>query len=64
MSSILIIDDDETLRSMLIDYLTEKGYSVFSAKEGYEAIRLLKEKRFDLIITDILMPEKDGLEII
>ncbi len=61
---ILVIDDDDQIRAMLKEMLVRGGYEVLSASDGNEGIRLYREKQIDLIITDILMPEKDGIEII
>jgi CheY-like chemotaxis protein len=64
MARILIIDDDPTLRSLFGQYLTDAGYSVELAADGREGLHLMHQQKPDLIITDIMMPEMDGLEII
>ena len=64
MARILIIDDDDQIRSMLKQMLAREGYEVLSASNGKEGIRLYREKQTDLVITDIIMPEKNGLETI
>ena len=64
MSNILIIEDDEQVRSMLRILLGLAGYEVEDAPDGKEGLRLFQQKPFDLIITDILMPGKDGMETI
>jgi len=64
MAHILIIDDDKDFRQMLHEMLEREGYSVSSASDGNEGIKLLKNKPADLVITDIIMPEKEGLETI
>ncbi|MBU0719321.1 MAG: response regulator [Planctomycetes bacterium] len=61
---VLIVDDDEMARSVLHKKLGECGYDVVEAIDGRQAVQLLREDTIDLVITDILMPEKDGLEII
>ncbi len=61
---ILLIDDDEQLRRMLRHALERSGYAVVEAQNGVEGLRLFKESPVDLVITDILMPEKEGLETI
>ncbi len=63
-SHILIIDDEELIRRMLRDFLEGYGYSVCIAGDGKQALRLFEHYHADLIITDILMPEKDGLEVL
>lgn len=64
MASILIIEDDPTLRSLFKRFLGSKGYSILLAENGKEGLRLLREKHPDLVITDIMMPEMDGLELL
>lgn len=64
MSHILVIDDDAAIRDLLSYYLTRKGYSVAVAENGLLAERQIEERRPDLVISDILMPEADGLEFL
>jgi CheY-like chemotaxis protein len=64
MGRILIIDDDVQILNMLRQILEREGYEVVSAINGNEGIRLYREKPTDLIITDLIMPEKDGIETI
>jgi CheY-like chemotaxis protein len=64
MARILVIDDDEILRRLLGRVLTRAGHTVSAAADGLEATRLAHEQPFDLVITDLLMPESDGLEVI
>ncbi len=64
MKRILVIDDDEQLRSMLSRMLQLAGYEVVVAADGEEGIRLFRQNPVDLVITDIFMPEKEGLETI
>lgn len=64
MARILVIDDDGGIRSMLRRLLEEEGYEVMEAPDGKVGIRLFRENRIDLIITDIIMPEKEGVETI
>ncbi len=64
MSRILIIDDDRLILEMLMSFLRRAGYEVFGAPNGNAALKLHKANPADLIITDIIMPEKDGLETI
>jgi len=63
-SRILITDDEEDICSTLSEYLEDKGYEVFQATNGKEALRLLKEVRPHLMLLDIRMPEYDGIEIL
>lgn len=64
MERILIIDDDDLLRSILRQMLEREGYEVVDAQDGKEGVRLYRMKPTDLVITDMLMPEKEGLETI
>ena len=64
MARILIIDDDEQFRAMLAQMLEEDAHSVTVACDGDEGLSLIAEAMPQLIITDILMPHKDGIETI
>jgi CheY-like chemotaxis protein len=64
MTRILIIDDDDIIRRMLRLMLTKAGYEVLDAADGIEGIRLFRENDVDLVITDLIMPEKEGIEMI
>ncbi|MGH7256129.1 MAG: response regulator [Nitrospirales bacterium] len=64
MARILIIDDDEPLRRMLARALAREGFEVLVAADGQEGVRLHRAHSADLIITDILMPDQEGLETI
>jgi CheY-like chemotaxis protein len=61
---ILLIDDEEPFRSVLRQVLRNAGYDVVEASNGAEGIRYFYEKPADMIITDIIMPEKEGIETI
>ena len=60
MGSILIVDDEEKIREVIREYAEFQGYDVEEAEDGIEAIKLCKEKDFDIIIMDIMMPKLDG----
>jgi len=64
MASILLVDDDEQLRTMLSVVLRRAGYEVRVAIDGIEASNFYRSHPTDLIITDLIMPEKEGLEMI
>jgi len=64
VARILIIDDDVQIRTLLKEILQQEGYEVVDAPDGLEGVRLYRENPADLVITDIIMPEKEGLEII
>lgn len=60
---IIIADDNQAICSNLKDILTEKGFSVETAQNGYELLVKLKQKIPHLIILDLIMPEKGGIDI-
>jgi DNA-binding response OmpR family regulator len=64
MKSILVIDDEEQLVRMLSTMLEREGYKVVVAQNGKQGMRLFRQEQTDLVITDIFMPEKEGLETI
>ncbi len=64
MAFILVIDDDEIVNAMIVQLLMEAGYDAEGARDGHLGILRLKSTPFDLVITDIVMPEKEGLETI
>ena len=61
---IIIADDEEIMRNLLADCLASAGYEVFTARNGEQALDVLREHDVDLIITDIVMPETNGLKFI
>jgi DNA-binding NtrC family response regulator len=64
MARILVIDDDIQILEMLRQTLEHEGYEVIDAHDGKEGMKLYREAPTDLIITDIIMPEKEGIETI
>jgi DNA-binding NtrC family response regulator len=64
VDKILIVEDKESLRRVLAETLEMEGYSVMQATDGEEAIRRISGERFDLILTDLKLPKKDGLEVL
>jgi two-component system response regulator (stage 0 sporulation protein F) len=64
MAKILLVDDDETFRSMLRRTLQRAGHTVVEADDGAAAIRTLDHVAADLVLTDILMPGVEGIETI
>lgn len=64
MPRILVVDDDVHMRAVLRQLLEEAGYRVVDAPDGNAAMRLCHEQPVDLVIIDILMPEKDNIETI
>jgi CheY-like chemotaxis protein len=64
MARILVIDDEAQIRRVLRRSLEQNGYEVEEARDGVEGLRLYRAAPTDLVITDILMPEKEGYELI
>jgi len=64
MPSILVIDDKESMRQMLAKTLESEGFEVDTARDGERGLDKAKEKRFDLILTDLKLPKMDGLEVL
>lgn len=64
MANILVVDDDELYPIMLAKILKKNNHDVTIANDGQEAFKFCKVQTFDLIITDIFMPNADGLELI
>ena len=64
MATILIIDDEEIIRVLLRSALEEAGYEVTEAANGREGLELYRHRQTDLVITDILMPELNGLDML
>jgi len=62
MARILIVDDEPDVCNMLEKFLTIKGYEVYSAFSGEEALGLVKKERPHIVLLDIRMPEMDGIE--
>jgi two-component system cell cycle response regulator CpdR len=63
MIRILLAEDDEAMRLYLTRALERVGYHVTSVDRGTAAVPLLEQERFDLLLTDIVMPEMDGIEL-
>jgi CheY-like chemotaxis protein len=59
--SVLIVDDNESVREVLTTMLSRRGYRCESASNGIEAMRKVKQSNFDAVITDLMMPEMDGM---
>ncbi|HLJ20796.1 MAG TPA: response regulator [Stellaceae bacterium] len=64
MANILVIDDDEAMRRFVALALGRQGHAVAEAADGAEALKIMGERAIDLVITDLLMPETDGIETI
>lgn len=64
MRKILIIDDDDQILSLLARSAELAGFAAVTAMDGREGQKLLEKQAFDLVITDLIMPEKEGMETI
>jgi CheY-like chemotaxis protein len=62
--SILVADDEIGVRSLIVHWLRAHGHAVAAVRSGLQAAQLLKQQCFDLVITDIVMPDGDGFELI
>jgi DNA-binding response OmpR family regulator len=63
-ASILVVDDDPAVLGVLRDILTEAGYDVADAMDGKKAVTKFRQHRPDVVITDIVMPDQEGVETI
>lgn len=61
--SILIVEDEERMRNLIMAYFNKEGYKVYSAENGARAIEIFKSNHIDLIILDIMMPVMDGFDV-
>lgn len=64
MSIVLVVDDDELVRDTIAAMLAQAGYDVRNAKDGRDALSQVSQTAFDAIVTDLFMPDVDGIEII
>jgi len=63
-TKVLVVDDHEQRRDRFCKVLTSAGYAVRAASDGLNAIRHLEETRFDVVLTNVVMPQMDGLELL
>ncbi len=63
MFKILVVEDDKNIRSLVSKYLENEGFEVSQATDGQEALEIYEEQHFDILITDVMMPIKDGNEL-
>ena len=62
MAAIIIVDDDPTVRAIAVEFLRDGHHAIVEAADGHEALRILQAAPIDLMVLDMLMPRKDGLE--
>lgn len=63
MNKILVVEDEDILREVIIDYLIEDGYQVLEAADGEKALELFQSNSVDLVILDIVLPKVDGWSV-
>lgn len=61
---VLIVEDDNSLRDVLAEFLEADGFSVVVAADGEEGINLIRETKPDIILLDVVLPKKDGYQVI
>jgi DNA-binding NtrC family response regulator len=61
MARILVVDDEKEVVDLLQEFLSGKGYTVYTAQNGREAMAMVKEVRPHIVLLDIIMPEMDGI---
>lgn len=64
LARVLVIDDDPQVRGVVEDALSQAGHTVVLTRNGREGLRALQEGKFDLVITDIFMPDMEGIELL
>lgn len=64
MARILVIDDDETYRSILRSFIEDKGHAVIEADSADEGLRVFLRDRIDLVVSDFMMPVKSGMDLL
>ena len=61
---VLVVDDEEVIRDVCAQILTNEGYEVATASSGKQALRMVSEITYDAVVTDIMMPDMSGLELL
>src|ERR1043166_5375461 len=64
MAAILVVDDSTTMRQMVAFTLTSAGHEVVEAPDGNKALGIAKQRKFDLVITDVNMPGMNGIDLV
>ena len=61
---ILFVDDEKTILSLVEEYLSRQGYCLTVTDDGLKALQLIKERNFDIVFTDLRMPQVNGMELL
>jgi len=64
MAAVLIVDDDDPIRTLVCRVLTREGHAVTAARHGGEAIECLSKRNFDALVLDVMMPATNGAEVL
>ncbi len=61
---VLVVDDEDIVRTSCSRALSPEGYEVKLAKNGYDGLKMIEEDKFDIVLTDLKMPDMDGIEVL
>src|SRR6266508_2960755 len=64
VGKIIVVDDEPELKNILVEALAGQGFEVIGCSSGEQALEELREKEFDLLLTDLMMPEMDGIALV
>lgn len=64
MFNVLVVEDDKNLKKLMVTYLKKNNYTTFEARNGIQALDIIDKQYIDLVISDIMMPEMDGYELL
>ena len=64
MFNVLVVEDDKNLKKLMVTYLKRNNYTVFEANNGVQALDIIDKQYIDLVISDVMMPEMDGFELL
>ena len=62
--TVLVVDDDQLVRDLLVKFLGLRGYRAFGVKDGHEALSMVKQGPPDLVLLDLMLPDMDGVEVL
>ena len=63
-ASVLIVDDDDATRTLLVDYLTQRGFSAEAVRDGVEALHRLSTHCYKVLVLDVMMPHMSGIDVL